>query len=119
MRRRVCRWIEEGGKGGRGSKGCKGIGDGLWWLRYRKLGRISFDRESEGFALALKKKNGQRGLPVLRRIVTGALRFEGFLHLGELQLCFGQGLHDEAFGVFRGEVASGGHFADKEILGAL
>src|SRR5580704_13468956 len=56
MRRRVCRWIEEGGKGGRGSKGCKGIGDELGWLRYRKLGRISFDRESEGFALALKKK---------------------------------------------------------------
>jgi hypothetical protein len=119
MRRRVCRWIEEGGKGGRGSKGCKGIGDGLGWLRYRKLGRISFDRESEGFALALKKRTGSVGCPFWRRFVAGALRFEGFLHLGELQLCFGQGLHDEAFGVFRGQVASGGHFADEEILGAL
>jgi hypothetical protein len=45
--------------------------------------------------------------------------FEGFLHLGELQFGFGQGFYDEAFGVFRGEVASGGHFADEEILGAL
>jgi hypothetical protein len=83
------------------------------------LGGLALTVKARALLSHSKKKNGQRGLPVLRRIVTGALRFEGFLHLGELQLCFGQGLHDEAFGVFRGEVASGGHFADKEILGAL
>src|SRR5271165_2210338 len=42
------------------------------------------------------------------------------LHHGwELQLCFGQGLHYQAFGVFRGEVARRGHFADQQILSAL
>jgi hypothetical protein len=125
MRRRVCRWREEGGKGGKGgkgskgSKGSRGIREGERWLLYGKLGWITSDGKSESFALALKKKNGQPGAARWRRFVTGRLRFQGFLHLGELQLGLGQGLYDETFGVFRGEVASGGHFTDQEILGAL
>ncbi len=36
----------------------------------RRVGsRAGFSCESESFALALKKKNGQRGLPVLGKIV--------------------------------------------------
>jgi hypothetical protein len=91
----------------------------VWWLRYGISGWIGLLVKSGSVAPALQKKNGQPQAARLRRIVTGRLRFEGFLHLGELQFGFGQGFYDEAFGVFRGEVASGGHFADEEILGAL
>ena len=89
------------------------------WLRYGRFGWLGLFSKSESFALALKKRTGSLGLPVGRNFVTGRLLFEAFLQLGELQLCFGQGLYDEAFGVFRGQVASGGHFTDQEILGAL
>ena len=96
MRRRVCRWLEEGGKGSRGSKGDKGIRDRERWLRYGKLGRIRSDRKSESFALALKKKDGQpevarwtkiyyrnitiRGLPAFGG--TAALLWPGTLRQG-------------------------------------
>jgi len=45
--------------------------------------------------------------------------FEFFGHHGELQLGLGEGLDDDGFGAFRGGIASGGHFADEEILGAF
>ncbi len=38
--------------------------------------------------------------------------FELLHHGWELQFGFRQGLYDQAFGVFRGQVARGGHFAD-------
>jgi hypothetical protein len=78
----------------------------------------SFPSAGSGQA-ALQKRTGSLGLPVWRNFVTEVLRLEAFLHLRELQFGFGQGLYDEAFGVFRSEVASGGHFTDQEILGAL
>jgi hypothetical protein len=83
------------------------------------LGGLALTVKARALLSHSKKRTGSVGCPFWRRFVTGALRFEGFLHLGELQLCFGQGLYDEAFGVFRGQVASCGHFADEEILGAL
>jgi len=83
------------------------------------LGGLAYVVKAEAELPHSKKRTGSLGLPVERKIVTGRLRFEGFLHLWELQLGLGQGFYDEAFGVFRGEVASGGHFADQEILGAL
>jgi hypothetical protein len=66
-----------------------------------------------------KKRTGNLGLPVGPKFITGSLRFESFLHLRELQLCFRQGFHDKPLRVFGSEVASGGHFTDQEILGPL
>jgi len=84
-----------------------------------ELGGLALAVKARASLSHSKKRTGNLRLPVSGKIVTGRLRFEAFLHLGELQLCFGQGLYDEAFGVFRGKVASGGHFADEKILGAL
>ncbi len=38
---------------------------------------------------------------------------------GELQLGFGERLHDDGFGAFRGGVAGSGHFADEQVLRAF
>jgi hypothetical protein len=80
---------------------------------------VGFGCKSESFALALKKRTGSLWLPVWRNLVTGALRLEAFLHLGELEFCFGQGFHYESLCVFGRQIASRGHFTDQEILGAL
>jgi len=85
----------------------------------RKIWVVGFGRKSESFALALKKRTGSCGLPVLGNFVTGRLRLEAFLHLGELEFCFGQGFHYESLCVFGCQIASGGHFTDQEILGAF
>jgi hypothetical protein len=57
--------------------------------------------------------------PDISRAYIGARLFELLGHYGELEFGFGQGLDDRGFGVLRGGVAGGGHFADEEILGAL
>src|SRR6266478_5940662 len=110
MLRRVCRWREEGGKG---------VGDAEQWLRgawVRALASVVEARASHSHS---KKRTGSVGCPFWEKLFTGWLRFERFLHLRELQLCFGQGFHYESLCVFRCQIASGGHFTDQEILSAL
>ena len=45
--------------------------------------------------------------------------FEFFGENGELELSFGQGLHDDGFCTFCSGIAGSGHFADEEVLRAF
>ena len=117
MRRRVCRWGEE-----REVKEVKevqesGVGCGV--CATEDLGGRVQVVKAEAELPHSKKRTGNLGLPVVQNFITGSLRFESFLHLWELQLGFRQGFHYESLCVFRCQIASSGHFADQEILGAL
>src|SRR5215470_17461540 len=68
---------------------------------------------SEDWAM-LQKRTGSLQAALFHEKICGSdLGIQRFLHLRELQLGFGEGLDDQTFRVFSGQVASGGHFADQ------